>query len=215
MDYSTLIAATTAAGSIANWVMSTAAQAEAPTIIQEAESYIYRRLRHYLMITTTSGTMTASATALAAPSDFLEDKAFYFTGTAYSKLTRKPLQEVLGRYSYDGTGARVPAKPQIYSDAGTSIQFDSPAYEAYPFTLWYYQQPPALSTATATNFITSRYPRLMRAACMTQACEFMKDAGVGNYERTYWAQMTEAEIRAAEAETDRHERSTEAGMVII
>lgn len=213
--YNELIASSTSVGSIANWVNHTAAQAAAPMIIQEAESIIYRRLRHWKMLTSTTGTMTTSQATVTVPSDFLEDKLFRITGTAAKTLTRKTIQEVISRWSYDSAGARVTSQPDVYSNDQTNFQFDSPCDQAYPYLLSYYAQPVALGTgtATATNFITGSYPRLLRAVCMAQAGEFMKESS--NYNAGYWAQMAEVEIEQAQRESDMHERSASLDVIII
>lgn len=217
VSYNTLIGGTGSAGSIAQWVLSTAIVPAAPTIVEEAEAWIYRRLRHWQMITSTSGTATASTTSLTVPANFLEDKLLRFTGTSAMVLTRKPLQEVINAQSYDSAGVRVADPPSIFANGGAGLQFDTAFDKAYPFTLWFYGQPGALGTATAssTNFLTGSYPRLMRCACMIGAAEFMKDNGLGNYDRTYWEQQAEKEIFKANAESDMHQRSIEGGAIII
>lgn len=216
MDFLSLCG--TSGGSVASWLnhaaVSTASTSEVLNIIKEAESAIYRRLRHFKMLTSTTGTMTAGNASdfVTLPSDYLEDKYFMFTGTAQSKLTRKTLQEVLNNYSYDGSGNRVQTQPSMFFNDQTNLKFESPVDAAYPWLLYYYQQPAALGTATTTNFITNTYPRLFRCATMVAASEYMKDAGMGNYDRTYWAQMTETEIEAAQKESDRSEHTLNVGM---
>lgn len=216
MDYNQLIGPAGTTGSIASWVNSTACQAAAPTIVEEAFSFIYPRLRHWQMLTSTSGTATASATSLSLPGDYLEDKRLRLTGTNARNLSRKPLQEVIDNQCYDSAGARVLQPPSIFSNDKSSLIFDTALDKAYSFTFWYYQRPAALGTATAssTNFLTGQYPRLVRTACMIGACEFMKDNGQGNYDRTYWEQEAEKEIMNANNESDRHERSIETDVVI-
>lgn len=49
--------------------------------------------------------------------------------------------------------------------------FDSPA----TLKLLYYRSPSPLSTTNASNWLTSRYPMLMRKACQAAAADFMKD----------------------------------------
>lgn len=217
MDYNQLIASSTTAGSLAAWINHASIVVNAPTIINEAESAIYRRLRHFKMLTSTTGTMTAGNTSdfVTYPSDYLEDKAFQFTGTSASKITRKTLQEVLSYYSYDGSGNRVQCQPSYYFSDQSKLKFESPVDQNYPWLLYYYQQPAALSSTNTQNFITNTYPRLMRCACMTAASEFMKDAGQGNYDRMYWEQMTEAEIFAAQKESDRSEHTMDVGMILL
>lgn len=167
------------------------------------------------MLTSTSGTLTALATTIAIPADFLEDKRFRITGTAASNITRKTIQEVVQNMQYDGSGNRVIQQPRIMFNDKSNFQFDSPCDQPYPFTLWYYQQPIALSATNTSNFITSTYPRLMRAATCASAAEYMKDSGLGNYDRSYWAQMAQTELDAAQAESDKHERSIEQGAIIV
>lgn len=213
MSYTTLVASQTTAGSIANWINHGSVVASADTIVGEAESFVYRRLRHFRMLTSTTGSMSLSNQFIALPSDYLEDKTLYVTGVNYQKLTRKTLEEVLASYSYDGSGNLVPAQPLIYFNDQNNLNFDSLPDQTYPYQLFYYQQPAALSTSI-TNFLTSTYPRLMRCACMAAACEFMKDNGMGNYDRTYWDQLAEQEVQMAQVESDRSQRSLEVGMIL-
>jgi hypothetical protein len=212
-DYNTLIG--TSNGSIADWVNSTAVANSAPTIVNEAQSDIYRRLRHWQMLTSTNGTMTTSQATMPVPTDYLQEKLFYVTGTAFQKMVRKPVQEVIQQYSYDGSGNRIVTQPQYYFNDQSNFQFDSPSDQPYPFLMYYYQQPTPLSSTNTANFLTNTYPRLMRAACMVAAAEYMKDAGMGNYDRTYWEQVKEMELDKAQVESDMHERSIEAGAILI
>lgn len=209
----------TGQGSVARFInhpsVSTQVNGDVVNIIQETESLLYRRLRHFRMLAPTTGTFTTSQSSLSLPSDYLEDKFFMITGTAYSKLTRKTMQELLSMYCYDGSGNRVVTQPNYYTNDYNSFQFDSPSDQTYPYLLYYYQQPLALSAANTSNFLLTTYPRLFRCATMAQAAEYMKDSGMGNYDRTYWVQMTEAEIDAAQKESDRQERSVDAGMQLI
>lgn len=167
------------------------------------------------MLTSTSGTMTASSTSLTLPADYIEDKYFTLTGTAQARLVRKPIQELIQSFTYDGSGNRVQTTPQLFSNDQSNFLFDSMADQPYPYLLYYYQQPAALSTSNTTNVLTSRYPRMFRAACMAGASEFMKDMGVGNYDRTYWDSIAENEIMEAQRETERAEHTIEAGFIQI
>jgi hypothetical protein len=216
MDYNTLIGAGTTAGSLANWANSTAVTGAAPTILEEAQGWVYSRLRHWQMITSTSGTATASTTALTLPTNFLEDKKLRITGTAAMTLTRKPLQNVIDAQTYDSTGARVANAPSYYANDGSNLQFDTMTDQAYPFTLWFYGRPALLGTASAssTNFLTGKYPRLLRCAAMIGVCEFMKDNGAGAYDKSYWETEAEKELSNAQRESDMHQRSAEVEAII-
>lgn len=162
------------------------------------------------MLTSTSGTMTATQSTVTVPSDFLEDKIFRITGTGAGDIVRKTIQEVIQAWQYDGSGARVLTRPRIFSNDQTNLVLDSPCDQNYPFTLYYYQQGTALGTANTTNFITTTYPRLMRATCLSMAQEFMKDQ-----DKTYWADQAAIELDAAQKENDMHERSVEGSFILV
>lgn len=225
MDYNTLIASKDTPGSIAAWINHSAVSAAAPTIIDEAQSWIYRRMRNWRMkFSLNTSTMTLSSGALALPGDYLEDIDFIITGTAAKGLTRKPDKDVRARYAYDGNGNRIPGPPNVFYNDQSNFYFDTVVDQSYPYDLLYFQQPLALSTLTSgtnsnmglsTNFLTQFYPRLMRCACMASASEFMKDMGQGNYDRTYWDQLAQGEIDIANQESDRSVHTQEAGMIIL
>jgi hypothetical protein len=123
-------------------------------------------------------------------------------------------QEVLANWAYDGNGNRVQQQPQLYWFDQTNINFDSPPDLAYAYVLMYFQQPAPL-VVSQTNFLTETYPRLMRCALMAAACEWMKDSGQGQIDRTYWDTLAQDEIEKAQMESDRARRGTVAGPVLI
>lgn len=213
-NYTTLVGATTTSGSLANWLNHAAIQSSAPMIVLEAESFIYRRLRVWQMLTNAVGNITSATGIVTLPSDYIEDKFLMITGVNKARITRKPMQEVIGSWSYDGSGSRIQSIPNIFFNDNTNLVFDTFADQTYPYILYYYQNPIVLATA-GTNFLTNTYPRLLRCALMIGACEFMKDAGVGNFDRTYWVEEAEKEIMVAQMESDRSEHTMEAGYIQI
>lgn len=214
MDYATLIAGSTTPGSVSRWLNNSTITGDMPEIVLEAESWIYRRLRHFQMIASpVTGTLTIGNDYLTVPSDFLEPITLMTTKSYAQFLDQKPMQEVLASWSWDGSGNRVRQQPMIYYFDGTAFRFDSPPDQAYAYALLYYQQPQPLSVSN-TNFLTATYPRLLRSALMAAACEWSKDNGQGNYDRTYWDEMAQAELEAAQIESDRAKRGTIAGMVL-
>ncbi len=56
------------------------------------------------------------------------------------------------------------------------IHFDQAFSQITVCRLNYYRSPPLLSLTNQTNFLTNRYPNLMRVACMAAAADFMKDS---------------------------------------
>ena len=226
MDYDTLIAAKTTAGSLANWANSAQVVSSAPTIIDEAQSYVYRRLRHWRMLTETSGTMTAGAANdsidISGITNYLEDKMLMFVGVpndangAFFKqrIKRRDPEFVWSLYAYDSSGNRVQALSSFYYSTGTQLKLQNPADYNYPWKLQYWAQPTALSGANTTNWLTTYYPRAFRCALTVGVCEFMKDAGMGNFDRAYWDMDAEKEIALAQIETARITRSDDSGAYI-
>jgi hypothetical protein len=220
MDWNTLTAASTTAGSLANWVnkstITSGAGGVADNIIQEATSMIYGKLRHWSMLTPpTAGTMTIGSDVIAVPSDMLEPATFMITGVYKQFLTMRTETDILALWQYDGSGNRVPQRPIVYYFNKSYIQLDSPPDQAYPYALTYFQQPAALSASNPTNFLTSRYPRLLRAACMVGVSEWTKEAGSGTFDRTYWMGITEDLIEEAQIDSDRSKRATQAAAVFV
>lgn len=223
MDYTTLIADKNTAGSIANWGNSSQLQSVAPTIIDEAQSFVYRRLRHWRMLTEIPLTITAGNDYLDLSSitNYLEDKTLFINGlgsdgNVYNqRIWRKTPEEVKAYYCFDSSGNRVQQIPTCFYNNGLKLKFDSPANIDYPTELMYYAQPAALSALNNTNWLTIYYPRMLRCALMAGATEFMKDAGMGNYDRTYWDSEAEKEIAMAQIESDGQFRSTQVGAIMI
>lgn len=215
MDYTMLIADKATSGSVARWMNNSTIQSDVPEIVVEAESWIYRRLRHWKMMPApVTGTLTIGQDYLTNPSDMLEPAFLLTTGNYFQEIVQKTYQEVISNWTYNGSGVRVQQQPLMYYFDQTAMRFDSPPDQAYAYALVYYQQPAALAV-TNTNFLTATYPRLVRLACMAAACEWAKDSGVGNYDRTYFDQMAQDEIDKAQAESDRAKRAVVAGMVLI
>lgn len=220
LSYSSLIAPKSTVGSIAGWLNHSLIETNAPTIVFEAEAWIYRGLRHWRMVVQTTGAMTLNSPGgaspvdyIALPEDYLEDRVLYITGTSFQKQTRKTMEEVIAAYGYDGSGYRIVQQPMVYFSDSTNIKFDSPPDQAYPYLLYYYQQPQALAT-TNVNWLTKFYPRLVRCATCMAAAEFMKDVGQGTYDRTYWAQQAQMELDKAQVESDHSVRSQNIGMIL-
>lgn len=69
----------------------------------------------------------------------------------------------------------IPSCPMAWSIWQESMKFDAAFDTATSFKLLYYRSPKPLSAANETNWLTNRYPMLMRKACVTAAADFMKD----------------------------------------
>lgn len=211
MDYTTLVAAKSVSGSLASWANDARVTTDAAFIVAEAESYIYRSLRHWRMLSVpTTGTMSTTNDFIPIPSDLLEPFQFVITGVNFAILDQRTVEQIVFNWCYDGNGVRVSQQPRVYSFNGTNLIFDSVPDQAYPYALIYFQQPTALATSI-TNWVTTFYPKLLRAACMMQVAEWEKDSGVGQGPdtRAYWGQIAERELQRAQAESDRARRAVQ------
>jgi hypothetical protein len=78
------------------------------------------------------------------------------------------------------------------------LQFDGAFDNATQFRLLCYKSLPLLSASNPTNFLTNRYPQLVREAGMAAAASFMKDDNEYQKHTTMLSQM----IQSANAESD-------------
>lgn len=215
MDYAQLTGPKGTPGAISTWTNNSRIQQDVAEIVLEAESWIYRRLRHWRMMSAPlTGALVSGSDNLALPGDGLEPIMLVLTGTTQAEIVQKTPQDVIGAWAFDGTGARVQQQPQYYYFDQSAFRFDSPADQAYPYALLYFQQPAPLAT-TVSNFLTETYPRLLRCAVMAAACEWLKDFGQGDAGREYYDVRAMAEIDKAQEESDRARGRVVASAVIV
>jgi hypothetical protein len=113
-------------------------------------------------------------------------------------------QVAAGAVNGGGTGVTwsanmlISATPSLWSIFDEAIQFDSAFDSAIQARMLYFRSPPLLSTANPTNFLTNRYPRLIREATNAAAASFMKDDNEEQKALTKLAQL----IEATNAESD-------------
>lgn len=88
----------------------------------------------------------------------------------------------------------------IWSDASGNgyLKFDQAFFQTTLCRLQYYQSLPLLSSTNQTNFLTNRYPKLMRTACMAAAAEFMKD----DTEYQKWLARLQSAVESISVEND-------------
>mgnify|MGYP003663388584 FL=1 len=67
------------------------------------------------------------------------------------------------------TGVVSTGKPCAFSVYGEQLQFDTKADTAIIARLMFYKKPDNLSADNETNFLTTRYPHLLRSAIMASA----------------------------------------------
>ena len=171
IGYTTLIADKSTAGSIKNWVNRSDIPSE--DILTEAEAWIYQYLRTREMIARNeSFTVSANSESVALPDDFLDPIEFL----PHEHLSELPMvHEKALRQDRDETGTIQPGEPQRWAIIGSTMFVDALPEANFAGVLLYYGLPAALSSENTTNFLTTRYPTLLRRACIARAYEHMKD----------------------------------------
>lgn len=66
--------------------------------------------------------------------------------------------------------------PSVWGIWDEKIKFDSAFDTNRTLALAYYKKPDLLSASNQSNFLTKRYPRLLRTACQAMSADFMKDS---------------------------------------
>lgn len=188
INWTTLTAAKTTSGSIANFVN----RSDLPTdfILAETEAWIYQRLRVREMQARGTLTFTTSAQTVALPSDFLDPINFvpYGWGDPLPFVHENRLEDFR-----DEDGNLLQTTPSRWTIVGTTAYVDVKPIETFAGVLHYFAQPTALSVSNETNFLTTRYPKLLRRACMGVAYEHMKDTD----RSAQYLQLAEADIQEA------------------
>jgi hypothetical protein len=208
MDYATLVASKVVPGSIANWINRDTT--DGPTILTEAQAYIYTRLKHWRMKAEVEDFMIYGQAFIDVPDDFIDAREFRITGNYNKRLKRGDERPIQAHYNYDVNGSRVLETPGWYYITAGGLSFDAVPDHEYPYLLTYYQVPEDLSVGNPTNWVTRFYPRLLRSACMLLAVEFEKEAGQGSFDRTYWMNIFMAEKNEIQGLSDIVERASDA-----
>lgn len=220
INWNTLTGAKATAYSIANLLnnstITTGSLGVADAIQQEAFDMIWRRLRHWRMIPApVTGTLTIGNDFLTPPADMLEPYFLCVTGTNFQEIVQKTPNDIISSWQFDSSGNRVQQQPMVYYFDQAALRFDSPADQAYPYALVYYQQPAELSATNLTNFVTQFCARLLKAAIMVAGVEWAKESGQGQFDRTYWEQAFENELQRVQAESDRSKRAIVVGAEFV
>lgn len=173
-------------GSIASWANYGLAP---PTVVlAEAESLIYSTLRCREMLSDAQSLTLATGTAtIALPDGFLDPLALFDQSNARLRYLRADALQARRSVDTSSNGGAAPfalqaGKPCAYAIFGEKLQFETAADATYFFSLIAYMRPTPLSAGNPTNFLTNRYPTLLRTACLAMAADFRKDDG--DYQRT-------------------------------
>lgn len=183
MDYTTLVAAADVPGSIKYAINYSRIDSEG--ILAEAQAWIYQRVRLSLMIATADVSIALAASTATKPERFLDPIHFSIPGYVPRIALREPDQfrTDLARLLADET---LPEGPPTYWANINGIHFNTASDLAYTAKMVFYQRPEYLADDNETNWLTDRYPSLLRRTCLMLAAEARKE----------WDTMSQSELRA-------------------
>lgn len=175
-NYTTLTGLKTVDGAIRAWVNRS--DVPATVILTEAQALIYERLRVREMQARATLTFALSTQTASLPTGFLDPIGYkpYEWGGDLSFVH----ENALGEYR-DSSGVLESGTPSRWTIVGETAYVNVLPSEAFSGILLYYKSPTVLSGSNETNFLTERYPTLLRYACMAKAYEHMKDEQSANY----------------------------------
>lgn len=207
-DYTVLIGDKKTDGSVRNWLNNDLVPSL--TILHQAETWLYRRLRIREMLTTTTGTLAADAETIPLPDRYVAPRSLFFTGILAGEIKHRRIEEVEAAFAYDSDGNRVTGRPVAYAADATVLQLDCPADQDYPWRLRYYQQLASLSSDNPSNVLTGRAFNAFHAAAMGFACRWDKEDGAES-----WFQQAVAHVEEINVEDDQELAATEMAVQVI
>jgi hypothetical protein len=194
VDYSALAGGKSQSGSLKYWVNHSILPVD--DILTDAQGEIYARLRSREMRASTDINVAIGDFATALPGDFLDPISFKDQYKCDIAL-RDPgvLEDMRG---FDSAGALLKGPISDYAIYDEKLQYDMASNAAATFKLVYFKRPALLSVSNNTNFLTTRYPNLLRAAALKHAYAFRKAWD----ESTRHAQALEAYLQTIEINDD-------------
>jgi hypothetical protein len=145
-------------------------------------------------------TLAQGESSIALPTGYLEPLALR-DREGWNVIPERYVEErfLLDMRVYDTTGTTledgVPTHCAVFDEA---FQFECRADSARKFDLVFFKRPALLASNNQTNFLTARYPNMLRIACRAEAARFMKD----NEEFTACEAELLALTQSANAESD-------------
>ncbi len=194
INYTTLTGTKTTTGSIANWVN----RSDLPTadVLAEAQAWIYQRLRVREMMARGTLSFSTSGNSVALPARFLDPISFtpYTWGEPLDLVDEANLMDFR-----DEDGNLYESTPSRWAIIGETAYVNTKPTDTFAGILLYYAQPADLAASTnETNFLTTRYPKLLRHALMGVAYEHMKDTD----RSAGYMQLAEADLQEAARTND-------------
>lgn len=201
MTYDALTAAKTNPGSIAyrlNWSLL-----PIEDVMEDAQAFIYGNLRTREMRASATLTIALNASSVALPSGFLDPLGLFDERGDEIHLWDE--RNLTKKRRFDSAGALTVGRVSVYGIFNEAVNFDVRSNKAVSYTMLYYKRPDNLGPSNQTNWLTTRYPNVLRAALMAYAYDARKEELEF---RTYLAQAV-ALIQAANEEADLSRRGSD------
>ena len=180
----------------------TAFAAQIPTFISLAENRLATEMKQQGFQAVVSGTLPLTS-SMPKPAFWKETISFSYTNAAGAStpLFLRPL-EYLRNYWPNPTLTDV---PRFYADYNaTHFLFAPTPSAAYQFELVYYARLQPLSSTNDSNWMTMNTPQALFAACMVEACKFIKNSGrQQTWEDAYQSATSGLKAENAERTADR------------
>ena len=171
-NYTTLVGDVSTAGSIKHAINYGRIDAEG--ILEEAQAWIYQRIRVRQMTATSDVTILSGASTAAFPTGYLDPIHLGIPGYV-STIRLKDAEWFRAHVGWDENAALPEGVPTYWCDFDTTIQFNTEADQAYTAKMVFFKKPTALSSSNLTNWLTDRYPTLLRRTCLMLAAEVRKE----------------------------------------
>lgn len=200
MTYSTLVADKPTAGSIK--YATNYEKIDVEGVLLDAQAWIYDAMRVREMIATTNLAVAVGDSSIALPDGFLDPISVQdiTNGVSMVLKTEDRLEEIRTYQS----GVLTSGTPAYLSITGTAFELDCRADAAMTIRLLYFRQPDFLSASNETNFLTTRYPHVLRKT--VEAFVFSSRNDDANYARC--AQQATAMIAKANENNERYRHGT-------
>lgn len=196
-DYTTLTGTKATEGSIRWWANHSLVPAA--QVLTEAQAWIFSRLRVREMIASEQVTIAAAASTFTLPTRFIEPIRLLPNGWSDDLPF---VHEALNRRYRDSDGNLEEGDPTEWTIANELGELDSQLSEQMVGHLWFYQRPADLAADNLTNWLTTRYPALLRHTCTAIAFQHRKRMADAQSEYT----LAAIEIEEANRESDRGRR---------
>jgi hypothetical protein len=147
-----------------------------PTLINDAEREIAKKLKVQGFIVPVTGVMVAGTSVYQKPDRWRETISInYGAGAALNQRTQL-FPRVMEYCRMYWPNEALTAPPLYYSDYNYQNWLITPTPDqAYPFEIIYYEQPILLDATTQTNWLTEYIPQTLRYRTLLECTPFLKN----------------------------------------